>query len=143
MYFIVVCNVFFSLTGVGIRPLNQDSRIDSNIFMLQDGDNNMVPSTRDGEGDLNIDYARRAELFMEVDNKPAGDDYLDFDTASLGPCANHPYGFVGDNLSPCVFLKFNKIWGWTPTPITEEDFADFKETELKTAFKNVRTLHVT
>jgi len=109
--------------GVGIRPLNQDSRIDSNIFMLQEGDTNMVPSTPDGEGDLNIDYARRAEMFMEVYKKPSGDNYEDFDISTLGPCKDHPYGFVGDNVSPCVFLKFNKIWGWNPTPITEEDFA--------------------
>ena len=111
----------FSL-GVGIRPLNQDALIDSNMFMLQEGDTNMVPSTRDGEGDLNIDYATRAKQFLEVYSKPSGDDYTDFDLSHLGPCKDHPYGFVGDNVSPCVFLKFNKIWGWKPTPITEEDF---------------------
>jgi len=109
--------------GVGIRPLNRDSRIDSNMFMLQEGDNNRVPTTLDGEGDLNIDYARRAQLFMDIYKKPAGDDYIDFDVSALGPCADHPYGFVGDNVSPCVLLKFNKIWGWKPTPISEEDFA--------------------
>ena len=111
------------MTGVGIRPLNRDSRIDSNMFMLQEGDTNMVPTTKDGEGDLNIDYAVRAESFMKVYSKASGDDYLDFDTATLGPCENSPYGFVGDVVTPCVFLKFNKIWGWNPTPIGEEDFA--------------------
>jgi len=113
--------------GVGIRPLNRDSRIDSNMFMLQEGDNNMVPTTKDGEGDLNIDYAVRAESFMKVYSKASGDDYLDFDTATLGPCENSPYGFVGDVVTPCVFLKFNKIWGWNPTPIGEEDFAKAEE----------------
>merc|ERR1711936_545660 len=108
--------------GVGIRPLNRDARIDSNMFMLQQGETNKVPTTPDGEGDLNIDYAVRAENFMKVYAKASGDDYLDFDTATLGPCENSPYGYVGDEVTPCVFLKFNKIWGWNPTPITEEDF---------------------
>ena len=93
---------------MGIRPLNRDSRIDSNMFMLQEGDTNMVPTTLDGEGDLNIDYAVRAESFMKVYSEPSGDDYLDFDTATLGPCENSPYGFVGDIVTPCVFLKLNK-----------------------------------
>ena len=92
------------------------------MFVLNYRDSNDILSEQQGEGDLNIDYARRAEMFMEVYQKPSGDDYIDFDTASLGPCANHPYGYVGDNVSPCVFLKFNKIWGWNPKPITDEDF---------------------
>ena len=107
---------------MGIRPLNRDSRIDSNMFMLQEGDNNMVPTTKDGEGDLNIDYAVRAESFMKVYSKASGDDYLDFDTATLGPCENSPYGYVGDVVTPCVFLKLNRIWGYNYGFIQEEDF---------------------
>merc|ERR1712001_379649 len=42
--------------GVGIRPLNRDSRIDSNMFVLQYIDSNEIPTDLDGEGDLNIDY---------------------------------------------------------------------------------------
>merc|ERR1712242_515647 len=52
--------------GVGIRPLNRDSRIDSNMFVLQYIDDNAVLTDKDGEGDLNIDYARRAQLFLDV-----------------------------------------------------------------------------
>jgi len=110
--------------GVGIRPLNRDSRIDSNMFKLKFSDSNEVLSEPEGEGDLNIDYARRAEKFMEVYNKASGNDYIDFDMASLGPCQNYPYGFIGDAAKPCIFLKFNKIWGWEPQPI---DAADFDE----------------
>jgi len=109
--------------GIGVRPLNQDSRIDSNMFKLTWGDLNTLPSNKEGEGDLNADYAKRAELFMNVYAKEAV-DYETFDLAQLGPCANHPYGYYGADVKPCIFLKFNKIWGWTPTPIDEQDFAD-------------------
>jgi len=113
--------------GIGIRPLNRDERIDSNMFSLKFSDTNYVLSEMNGEGDLNIDYAKRAALFMDIYNKPAGAGYNKFDLASLGPCAQHPYGYTGDKVKPCVFLKFNKIWGWDPTPITEEDFATAEE----------------
>jgi len=108
--------------GIGIRPLNTDVRIDSNMFALKFSDNNDVLSEKDGEGDLNIDYARRAEIFMKSYDKPAADGYNTFSLAQLGPCQSHPYGYTGDKVTPCIFLKFNKIWGWDPVPITEEDF---------------------
>jgi len=109
--------------GIGIRPLNQDARIDSNIFVLKYSDNNEVLSELEGEGDLNIDYAKRAQKFMEIYQNNAV-DYENFEVASLGPCQNHPYGYVGDKVTPCIFLKFNKIWGWNPNPIDDEDFAN-------------------
>lgn len=121
--------------GVGIRPLNQDSRIDSNMFMLHDGDTNELPTTPEGEGDLNIDYAVRAQLFMDVYKKPSGDEYIDFDLSHLGPCQDYPYGFIGDEVTPCVFLKFNKIWGWKPAPVTAEDFDKEENKDWPASFK--------
>jgi len=117
--------------GVGIRPLNRDSRIDSNMFVLEFRDSNDILSEKQGEGDLNIDYARRAQLFFEENYGTVGEGYNEFDRAAeLGDCAQFPYGFInpaGGAISPCVFLKFNKIWGWEPTPVTEEDFAENPE----------------
>ena len=119
--------ICFSLSGVGIRPLNQDSRIDSNLFKLQLVDDNRVLTDEDGEGDLNIDYARRAEKFLEVYKSEVNTTlgYKEFNLATeLGECGVHPYGYVngGNPIKPCIFLKFNKIWGWEPKPITTEDF---------------------
>ena len=115
------------LSGVGIRPLNRDSRIDSNLFKLQLIDDNQVLTDADGEGDLNIDYAKRAEKFLEVYKSEVNTSlgYNEFNLASeLGECGTHPYGYLnGDSpIKPCIFLKFNKIWGWNPKPITDEDF---------------------
>jgi len=115
--------------GVGIRPLNRDSRIDSNMFVLQYVDDNRVLSEADGEGDLNIDYARRAQLFLEVYKNDVDSklNYTRFDLdQELGDCGTFPYGFVnGDQpIKPCIFLKFNKIWEWDPKPIDDTDFTE-------------------
>merc|ERR1712098_831359 len=118
--------------GIGVRPLNQDSRIDSNMFKLKWGDLNTLPSNKEGEGDLNADYAKRAELFMNVYAEEAV-DYETFDLAQLGPCANHPYGYYGADVKPCIFLKFNKIWGWTPTP--KDALKDMKYYPTNRAFE--------
>ena len=101
------------------------------MFVLEFRDSNDILSEKQGEGDLNIDYARRAQLFFEENYGTVGEGYNEFDRAAeLGDCAQFPYGFInpdGGAISPCVFLKFNKIWGWDPTPITEEDFATAEE----------------
>jgi len=117
--------------GVGIRPLNRDVRIDSNLFKLQIDDKNEVLSEKDGEGDLNIDYARRAQKFLEVYENEVNTsmNYKKFDLIQeLGTdCGEYPYGYIskgGNPIKPCIFLKFNKIWNWLPDPITLEDFND-------------------
>ena len=38
-------------------------------------------------------------------------------TTTLGPCGSFPYGYVGEHVKPCIYLKLNKIWGWEPSPI--------------------------
>merc|ERR1712047_51567 len=49
--------------GVGLRPRNTDARIDSQMFVLEQGDTNTHMSEHEGEGDLNADYVARAEKF--------------------------------------------------------------------------------
>jgi len=118
--------------GVGLRPRNTDARIDSQMFVLEQGDTNIHMSEHEGEGDLNADYVARTEKFLEVyadkdmgERQVAGtndmESYPTFDLAELGECNkdNH-YGFVakkeGDKVEPCIFIKLNTIWGWTPKP---------------------------
>lgn len=73
----------------------------------------------DGECDKNACYAVRMRKFLEAYDKPAMTGYQAFDPAAeLGPtCGAFPYGFTGSNVKPCIVVKFNKIWDWTPTPI--------------------------
>merc|ERR1712107_721322 len=49
--------------GVGLRPRNTDARIDSQMFVLEQGDTNIHMSEHEGEGDLNADYVARTEKF--------------------------------------------------------------------------------
>jgi len=44
--------------------------------------------------------------------------YKAFDpTTTLGPCGIFPYGYVGEHVQPCIYIKLNKIWGWEPRPV--------------------------
>jgi len=84
-------------------------------------------------------YAYRAFQFFQVyeNNKKAGRgkicgptdldkkgyrkdgvDFCQFDTDSLGPCKQFPYGYSKGGFKPCVFVKMNRIMGLKPAPIT-------------------------
>ena len=103
------------------------------MFLLKYSDQNGVLSAEGGEGPLNIDYAERAKLFLDTykgqaGSNAAGEAYNTFALSQLGTtCSTYPYGYTGAQARPCIFLKFNKIWGWEPTPIEEQDFADNPE----------------
>merc|ERR1711874_475359 len=103
--------------GVGLRPRNNDAQIDSQMFVLRQGDTNEFPSEKDGEGTLNADYAARMKKFLEVyDIKTMGQnengEYPKFDLGTLKECGRFPYGYVGEDVRPCIFVKLNAIWGW-------------------------------
>ena len=99
--------------GVGLRPANSWDKIDSQMFVLKERD------TRRWGG--NIEYANRLQDFLRVYETPATKPYHTFDLAKLGECGQFPYGFVGYEVSPCIFLKLNKIWDWYPDPINEDE----------------------
>jgi len=154
-------SIIGSNPGVGLRPSSSDERIDSSMFALEVGSTDNQPTDENGEGDKNIDFAKRAEKFLAqysnttnlvncVDNKrPDGQDGKSciFDpTVELGTCADYPYGYVlpkasldgqsGYNpgfVKPCLFLKLNKIFGWEPTPITcnNEKCANLQDEKYK------------
>jgi len=139
-------SIIGSNPGVGLRPSSSDERIDSSMFQLEIGSTDQrEDANKDGEGDKNIDYAIRAEKFLEqysntsnlvncVDNqRPEGHGGKSciFDPAvELGTCGKSPYGYTIPKASlggqsgsspefvkPCLFLKLNKIFGWEPKPI--------------------------
>ena len=120
------------------------------LYSLELYDTNSAPTTRDGKGTLNADYATRMnQTFFDNYHKTKGDvdrslRYKKFDVKkSLGPCADFPYGFVSDEkdvaISPCIFVKMNNIWGWKPKPIEAEDFQDNPDwpKSLETNFDNL------
>ena len=90
-----------------------------------------------------MDYARRAEKFLSLYQREVNTSlgYKPFHLSdTLGHCGRHPYGYVngGNPIKPCVFLKLNKIWDWSPSPITGEDFQSENWPEdFKTHFDSV------
>ena len=58
--------------GVGVRPPTSDLHIDSSMYLLNSQDNDRSPSNREGEGEKNIDYARRMELHMKTYENNSG-----------------------------------------------------------------------
>lgn len=125
--------------GVGIRPRQQDKRIESSIYVLAAASADLFPTNSDGEGEKNIDFAVRLEKYL--DGYQNGEGLVDcsamenavnngtesclFDLAELGECAEYPYGYVLQPglklIEPCFLLKFNKIYDWSPVPINPEN----------------------
>jgi sodium/potassium-transporting ATPase subunit beta len=103
--------------GVGLRPRNTDARIDSQMFVLEEGDQSRFISEKKGEGDLNADYAERVNIFFGSYNKTVAQGYKEFKPNSLGFCGKFPYGYVGRTVTPCIFFKLNNIWGWKPRAV--------------------------
>jgi len=140
--------------GVGVRPGPTDKRIDSQMFYLKRNCNRM-DNSEDGEGDLNIDFAVRVKKYMDefYENSPLSkcnenelrkfsEPSCQFDRDVLEDCKTFPYGFVTDkgNVSPCLFLKLNKIYGWEPKPVTYqmiEDDLDDTYAEMTKELKNI------
>jgi len=120
--------------GVGIRPRNTDKRIDSQMFVLLADDDRLDGSSDlGGECDDNACYAKRVDKFMEEYNKTVDSSYHAFEKSTLGDCKEFPYGFVlkdNEPVAPCVFLKLNRIWGWTPQPIKDEDLSEDLDEEI-------------
>jgi len=125
--------------GVGLRPQSTDKLIDSSMIVLSVGEKDSTPTNLEGEGNKNIDYAVRAKTFMdkysnttglqdcEANEINAGGQGCKFDVGTLGDCKDFPYGYIAGNgtksdmAEPCVFLKFNKIYNWVPTPLDPKD----------------------
>ena len=123
--------------GVGMQPSQPDISIDSSMLKLKFDAKDENPSN-DFESASNIDWAKRYERVLKLfanatgtrscsDSEP-GDGTKDpcvFDPAVLGECNNFPYGFQlsgsQEQITPCVLLKINRIFGWAPEEYSEDD----------------------
>jgi sodium/potassium-transporting ATPase subunit beta len=122
--------------GVGLRPRNNDKDIDSQMFVLKYNDVNKFPSELLGEGIQNADYATRTKEFLETYNNT---HMYKKKYATFNPkedlkngdetCGEYPYGYVATKddkgvitspVSPCIYVKLNNIWDFTPKPIARD-----------------------
>lgn len=137
--------------GLGLRPHNNDKRIDSQMFVLEKDADSVIPNKKDGEGDTNADYAERLKDFLQIydddyltkNNLKLAAKYPKFPLSELGTevgesgsptgCGLYPYGYIKNEtegattvVAPCIFLKLNSIWDWNPAPITTPDYTNPK-----------------
>jgi len=150
-------SIIGSNPGVGLRPKQTDAMIDSAMFVLKAGDEDMRPTNMgkpdEGEGDKNIDYAVRMQKYLKKYEDTEGlrdceENVINkdsqgciFDMATLDECAEFPYGYVANKsiqsfAEPCIFLKFNKIFNWEPTPINPENLEDEAYDKMSVTLKN-------
>jgi len=144
--------------GIGFRPSQSPDSVGSTIIYLNNKwslDDNVDASEKD---EFNMGYAFRLKEFFkaydekksdkamncpeEKPNQASQGKFCQFDLASLGDCQNYPYGYaaVSGTVSPCVFLKLNRIFNLTPQPYTADDLDsdELKEDELKE--EHIRTI---
>jgi len=149
-------SIIGSNPGVGIRPGQADEKLDSSMIFLAKKTDDMEPTDDKGEGLKNADWAQRYKIFLEkykdtdgtttncgnIDKKNPKEACL-FDTKVLGKCATHPYGYTTSPPEPCVLLKINRIFGWTPEEYSAEDLEeaqkeneDYPEDQMPTEVAN-------
>jgi len=131
--------------GLGVKPGPTDKRIDSSLYKLIAAGANASNENghEKGEGDMNIDYATRMSIFLENNGfnnntglvdcegqnrvRKADEKRCMFKLTELKECKGPHYGFLKKSnepfVNPCLFLKLNRIYNWSPEPITKEDKA--------------------
>lgn len=151
-YFKTTESIIGTNPGVGMRPGQPDEYIDSSLIRLKYNAKQERPSA-DGETLRNIDWAERMKKFVEKyknttelrTNCPDGEFNTDFeacafDPATLGDCGTYPYGYqLADGkkqVEPCILLKINRIFDWTP----ESYELQYLEDEEEAVPTNVQTL---
>ena len=123
--------------GVGIRPGQADQKLDSSMIFLVTEGQDTEPTDDNGEGLKNADWAKRYEIFLKnyenttntkenCKNLPKGEACRFDPNAILGDCAKKPYGYTTSPPEPCVLLKINRIFGWTPQPYSDNDLEEAK-----------------
>ena len=131
-------SIIGSNPGVGIRPGQADQKLDSSMIFLVTNDDDTEPTDDKGEGLKNADWAQRYKKFLEkYDNKTGTTDKCSnidkedpkeaclFDpSVVLGDCAKDNYGYLKSPPEPCVLLKINRIFGWTPQEYSADDLVE-------------------
>jgi len=126
-----------SRPGLGIKPSQHSDSLDSTIIYL-DTTTYEAPTNCDDAGlKSNKGYHCSIQKFLETNfNESTGTDcsgeqdaknafrgktWCRPDIGGLGECGGAPYGYQpqGNTVSPCVFIKLNKIYNASPKGIKQ------------------------
>jgi len=137
--------------GVGVKPIHSDKHIDSSLYVFYSSDNKQTPTNREGEGERNADWKTRMDLYMKQYEDTRGlfecpDNNADknkgkcrFNVADLGACGEAPYGYMPEDetMSPCLFIKLNKIYALSPKAVDAEKLDDPEYDEMTPELKEI------
>lgn len=133
--------------GVGLKPEQTDARIDSSMIQFnyekeEDGD---VIAGWGGWAQRSTEFLSKYDDDRQTGHKAcsAGDGATDtqackFDKPLLGPCASGNHGY--DEGKPCIFLKLNRIFGVTNTPLDPANLPEDLPENLKSHIQNAENL---
>jgi len=131
--------------GVGFRPMPPSANIESTLVWFRHGDDNgnwedwverleqfLQPYKNDTIRDMGIECGPFAT------NKPGKKQICRINREELfqGDCTyNNSYGYKQGN--PCILLKLNRIYGWTPEPYSLEDEQILEEKKVPESLKSL------
>ena len=135
--------------GIGIRPSQPQDKVASSLLFLDLNYDGVNEGNLEDEG--SIGYATRMKDFFKVyeenknnpnatlcsgdePNQSAKNQFCKFETSILGECSDFPYGYnsVGGQISPCVFVKLNRIFNLVPQAIeSKNDFPEDSSESIK------------
>lgn len=145
-------SIIGSNPGVGVQPSMSDKHIDSSLYKFYTSDTSLKPTNSMGEGERNADMKTRMDLFMKKyedkrglfecpdGNNDRNKGKCQFDVSSLGECGKAPYGYVpskDEMMKPCLFVKLNKIYAFSPDPVDASQLNDTLYDEMTPALKEI------
>ena len=107
----LVTNPEFSFLGVGIRPQTKDEDLEQKAMTMTKVTFSSTNKT------VNLEYSARIKASLKNYTLASSS----FKVADLGKCGEDPFGLAESSPKICVYLKLNRIWGWTPRPIDAAD----------------------
>jgi len=137
-------SIIGSNPGLGFRPMPPEAHLGSTLIWYK---SNREENIKFWSDTIN-EFLKEYETPQEADNidescsfnRPATEGkYCRFRAETLGNCSpaktNQKYGFP--ERKPCVFLKLNKIFNWTPRVFNETDASQISDPAERASFEKM------
>lgn len=119
--------------GLGFRPRPRNENIDSTLIWFKNGNNeenwkywsDSLSKFLEPYENTNVDSTDAGAHIEQCDNKnPESGKFCFFDVKKISNNCSRDSNFGYQRGDPCVLIKLNRIFNWTPEPYTEEDLKD-------------------
>lgn len=103
--------------GLGFRPQNPPSRVDSALISYRIGPNGDHEHwIKDLNRYLETNSRRNSTFKQDCSPDRAPDAYCPFDMSGIPPECSAALNYSFDSGKPCILIKVNRIYGWRPQP---------------------------